>query len=95
MLKTCSKCSTEKALSAFDKKVDGAFGVRAVCKECRKVERTTSPPRKISKEKRAEYNANYLVNETAEQKLARLARMRERRKEVIDDRKAKRDPGVG
>lgn len=89
MLKTCSKCSTEKALSAFDKKVDGAFGVRAVCKECRKVERAGLPPRKISKEKRAEYNAKYLANETADKKSSRLARMRERRKEVIDDRKAK------
>lgn len=34
IMKKCNKCETIKGLAEFHKSKDGAFGVRAICKEC-------------------------------------------------------------
>lgn len=41
-MKVCSKCHIEKPICDFFKKAHGRYGVAAICKVCRKIERTAS-----------------------------------------------------
>ena len=35
-VKTCTKCSTDKPISDFNKVKNGRYGVKAICRECEK-----------------------------------------------------------
>lgn len=57
ILKKCKKCQTTKPLNEFNKSTGGKYGVRTICKSCRRVYRFEN--RDIIKS----YNEKYKLNE--------------------------------
>ncbi len=55
MEKICTQCNNPKDVSNFDKHKNGLFGVRAVCKECRKLNRQKPKNKKQMKKYKAQY----------------------------------------